>query len=217
MAASLASSMAQNVYSLNVVGYVNVTCLPGFNPISNPLDATMGGTVANGNYITNILATGIPNGCTLAQFNTATIQYGSASTYSTRTSTWGSPFNMPPGLGVMFHNIATTNVVLTFTGQVEQGSYTVGTLTGPNAFTLMGSPVPLGGDVTNLTTYLGLAAGNGDIIQTFNTSSIQWSGSSSYSTRTSKWNNALTINPGQGFMYHSVTATKTWVSNFTVQ
>ncbi len=39
LAAGAVSSMAQsNVYSLNIVGYVNVPLVTGFNLIANPLD-----------------------------------------------------------------------------------------------------------------------------------------------------------------------------------
>ena len=50
LAAGIASSMAQaNVYSLNVVGYVNVTVQGGgaYNLIANPLNNTTGNTLTN--------------------------------------------------------------------------------------------------------------------------------------------------------------------------
>jgi len=39
IAASAISAMAQNVYSLNIVGYATVTVSPGYNLLANPLDA----------------------------------------------------------------------------------------------------------------------------------------------------------------------------------
>jgi len=38
-AAGVATSMAQAVYSVNAVGYVNTTLVPGFQLVSNPLNA----------------------------------------------------------------------------------------------------------------------------------------------------------------------------------
>ena len=94
LAASLASSMAQNVYSLNVVGYVNVT-LPShqFTAVANPLDASMGGTVATGNDITNLFnistTPGLANGSTLAQFNSALSDYSASISYVALSKKWG--------------------------------------------------------------------------------------------------------------------------------
>ena len=38
LAAGVVTSMAANTYSVNVVGYINVTVQPGFNIIGNQLD-----------------------------------------------------------------------------------------------------------------------------------------------------------------------------------
>ena len=45
-AIGLATSMAQ-VYSVNIVGYVNTTIPTGFSIICNPLNATGGNTIGN--------------------------------------------------------------------------------------------------------------------------------------------------------------------------
>jgi hypothetical protein len=59
VAAGVASSMAQsNVYSLNVVGYVNIPIRAGYNLLANQLD------VDGTNNINTVLATGIPDGST---------------------------------------------------------------------------------------------------------------------------------------------------------
>jgi len=223
LAASLASSMAQNVYSLNVVGYVNITIPPSQNVlIANPLDATMGGTVTGGNDITNLFSTanGNPqNGSTLVQFNSAGGNYLAPISYSSLKKAWGSNFTMAPGLGVFyFNNSSTTPTTFTFVGQVEQGLYTVANVAASTA-ALLGAPVPIGGDITNSTTVVGLAPHNGDYIETFNSGSGQWSSPSTYSTLSKKWSPTTTINPAQGFLYfnNSSSAATVWVSNFTVQ
>ena len=38
LAAGLGASVAQSVFSVNAVGYVNVTIRPGYNLIANPLN-----------------------------------------------------------------------------------------------------------------------------------------------------------------------------------
>ena len=40
LAAGLAASTAQSVFSVNAVGYVNKTLAPGYNLIANPLNGT---------------------------------------------------------------------------------------------------------------------------------------------------------------------------------
>jgi hypothetical protein len=217
--------MAQNVYSLNVVGYVNVT-LPAhqFYCVANPLDATMGGTVPNmndsGNLFTNTAAN-LASGSKLQQFLPAISDYAAQINYSTLTHKWGSTFPMAPGYGVMFYNNGASDTVITFTGQVEQGTYSVATM-GAHQFTMAGSPVPIGGDLTNSTTVVGLVPASGDTMATFNSATSDWNGSSKWSTLTHKWGTGATytggVAPGQGFLYYNNgAAANVWTSNFTVQ
>src|ERR1039457_2066957 len=152
LAASLASSMAQNVYSLNVVGYVNVT-LPAFefSCVANPLDATMGGTVAGGNNITNLYK-GLADSSTIATFDP--LAAGGAGDWTAPITYiagvgWDSTLNMPPGKGVLLFNNGPAQPI-TYVGQVVQGPYSVATLHS-GTFTLVGSPDPIGGPVTNST------------------------------------------------------------------
>jgi hypothetical protein len=238
MAASLASSMAQNVYSINVVGYVNYTLVSGkYTLVANPLDATMGNPVAIGapgdyNNVTNLFTAtttpGLANGTYVQVYNSAVGKYGANCTYNAVTKKWLYSTNqLNVGNAVMFYNGATTNVVVTFTGQVQQGAYTVSPAGGflGNHAALVGSPAPIGGDTTNSTTAifaagntLGLLPNTGDYVQTYSSATSKWSGNSSYNTVTKKWSPATTISPAQGFLYYNSGASaKTWASNFTVQ
>ncbi len=221
LAASLASLSAQNVYSLNVVGYVNVTLPHGqFYAVANPLDASVGGTVAGGNDITNLFSTAAGNiqaGSTLATFNSALVDYDPAITFSGKSGAWTGNFAMAPGAGALFYNNGASDTVVTFVGQVEQGTYNVATIPA-NSFTLAGSPVPLGGDVSALNTQLGLVPAAGDLVATFNSAANDWNSSVAWSAKSGAWGAALTINPGQGFLYYNNSASpKAWASNFTVQ
>jgi hypothetical protein len=221
LAASLASSVAQNVYSLNVVGYVNVTLPAGqFYAVANPLDATVGGTVAGGNDITNIFSLAAGNiglNSSIATFNSVANDYDTAIGWNGKSGTWNGNFTMAPGKGALYFNGGTANTVVTFVGQVQQGSYTVATLPA-GAFTLGGSPVPLGGDISQLNTVLGLSPKLNDSIATFNGTANDWNTAVGWNGKSSTWNSALTINPGQGFLYfNGSTSPNTWVSNFTVQ
>jgi hypothetical protein len=224
LAASLASSMAQNVYSLNVVGYVNVT-LPShqFTAVANPLDASMGGTIATGNDMTNLFnintAPLLANGSTIATFNSALNNYNASVSYVALSKKWGSTFPMPPGKAALFFNNGASATVVTFTGQVPQGTYNVGTLPS-HQFSLVGSPVPIGGNITNSTTAVGLVPANGDTVATFSSALNNWNASSSWVQLSKKWGSTAssTIDPGQGFLYFNNGASaNNWVSNFTVQ
>jgi hypothetical protein len=222
LAASLASSMAQNVYSLNVVGYVNVT-LPGqkFTAVANPLDASMGGTVANGNDMTNLFTTATGNIQAGSYFNTFVPALNDYSAtvpqWSAKGSTWTANFPMPPGVGALYFNGGSSDTVVTFTGQVQQGAYTVATLPA-TSFSLVGSPVPIGGDTTNSTTAVGLVPSNGDSVATFNTANNDWNTAVLWSAKSSAWVGAMPIGVGQGFLYFNAgSSAKTWTSNFTVQ
>src|SRR5205823_7441370 len=72
-AAGVATSMAQ-VYSVNAVGYVNVTVDSGFNMVANPLTAA-DNTV--GNLFKNIQGT-IPGGLKVFIFDPTTSQFDTA-------------------------------------------------------------------------------------------------------------------------------------------
>jgi len=219
LAASIASSLAQNVYSLNVVGYVNQTLVAGkYTLVANPLDGTMGNTVANGNNVSNLFLNP-PANTTIYPFNSATAQFGTPASFTVGKGggAWTGTFDLPPGQGVFFNNPATTNMVVTFVGQVIQGPYTVATL-GAGRNVMVGSPVPIGGDLTN--SIVGLAPVNGDSISTFNSASAQWNSPISVFTvgkGGGAWSANLQIAPAQGFLYYNPGAAKTLVSAFTVQ
>ena len=224
LAASLASSMAQNVYSLNVVGYVNVT-LPShkFAAVANPLDASMGGTITTGNDITNLFNLGtaplLAGGSTIAQFVSSLNNYSASISYVALTKKWGSNFAMPPGKAALFFNNGAADTVVTFTGQVPQGPYNAGTLNS-HQFSLVGSPIPIGGNITNSTTVVGLVPSGGDTVATFSSAANNWNTSASYVALTKKWGTTAssTIDVGQGFLYFNNGASaNNWVSNFTVQ
>jgi len=223
LAASLASSMAQNVYSLNVVGYVNVTLPHGkFAAVANPLDASMGGTLATGNDMTNLFnintAPLIANGSKIQQFVSAISDYAAQINYVSLSKKWGGNFSMPPGSGALYYNNGASDTVVTFTGQVPQGTYNVATL-GRGQFSLVGSPIPIGGDITNSTTVAGLVPANGDTAATFNSAVSDWNAATKWVQLSKKWgvSASSTIAVGQAFLYYNNgAAANNWVSNFTV-
>jgi len=220
LAASLASSMAQ-VYSLNVVGYVNVTLPAGqFYAVANPLDASMGGTVLNGNDMDKLFTTGITPSSTIATFNSSAFDWDTAITYSGKASAWQGNFPMPPGVGALFFNNNTvSDLVVTFVGQVQQGTAIPVSVVPPGQFMLAGAPVPIPGEPGVLNTQLGLVPFGNDSIATFNSAAFDWNTAITWSGKASSWVGSMPIAAGQAFLYfnNNTSSANTWVASFTVQ
>jgi len=157
-----AAAMAQNVYSVNTVGYINVQVPAGWSIITCPL--IIGNDAANGNpTVTNDLnvvfpdqATGTyPNGeffeCTIWQFeNGHSFTASDFGSYGGGWANGGADVTALPGQAVFVGNPAALNsapLTLTWVGTVPSGSLTNTLVPG---FNLVGSIVPVSGDlVTN--------------------------------------------------------------------
>jgi hypothetical protein len=189
LAAGMASSMAQsNVYSLNVVGYVNVPLAAGFNLIANPLNNT-----------NNSLNTLFPS----AGFGDAIFTWDSAgSTFvsSLYLGSWSPNLTLNPGQGFWYGaNAAMTN---TFVGEVMQGSLTNPV---PAGFSMKSSQVPQADTLSNL----GFPAGFGDTVFYYR------GGAFVSSLYLGSWSPDLTVGVGEGFWIGASVAAN-WVRNFTV-
>ena len=136
LAAAVTSSQAQTVYSANVVGYVNVT-IPAnsFSLIANQLDTgtnTINTVLINGNLV-SYGASGqgestllIYNGSAFQvfQYLNAADAGGPAGWYDALGNYATNYLN--PGQAIFFQNPASSNVTVTLTGQVDQGTNNVG-------------------------------------------------------------------------------------------
>src|SRR5271166_2726177 len=92
LAAGVATSMAQsNVYSLNVVGYVNYPfTLGNYTLVSNPLDNTT-------NDLNTILP-GVPDGTSVGLWSTALQDFSPTTpAYSSHTGLWVPDVAIAPG------------------------------------------------------------------------------------------------------------------------
>jgi len=125
LAVGLGASMAQSVFSVNAVGYVNVPLLPGYNLISNPLNGT-------NNLISTIMPTA-PDSTVLYHFNKATQRYFATDTYFNfdppdagwYTETFAlSTTVIAPGEGFFLRYPGSTPTNITFVGDVPQGNLT---------------------------------------------------------------------------------------------
>jgi hypothetical protein len=234
------SVMAQtNVYSLNAVGYINVTCLPGFNIVSCPLLTTDTNGNPN-NTVGNVLNnnSGWLTGTTLYFFSPLT---GPSSDIAENTSGRPSTPNadgwandgtnlLSPGVACWFENTHSTNITVTFVGTVPTGPITNVLYPG---FNLVSSVVPASGDiVTNpimsLTNYnLGASGAGGDQVFTYDLAATPVN--AVYQAGTGRgyggygyddnWNSAgdpILPFVGGGFTYDNHGATINWVENYSV-
>jgi hypothetical protein len=212
LAVGLSTSIAQNVYSLNVVGYINVTCPAGYSMIANQLN--------NG---TNGLAEVLPSAPALSEvlkYNASKSDYDTAVTDG--SGAWftlggaPSPMTVKPGEGFFFLNNGSTTVTNTFVGEVPQGALSVSLL--GNNYTMASAPTPVaykldatsGFPLAALMTYLVYNPAISDYT-TYVSDGTGWFtlGGTPVATPTA--------DIGKGFFINVSGATVAWNVNFTVQ
>jgi hypothetical protein len=203
-AVSIAAAVAQTVYSVNAVGYVNVTVPAGkFALLANPL-----------NQPTNSIAAVLPD----VPANTVVYVYNATTsafdTATKRGTVWTGPAAaslLNPGTGFFVKNAGTADLNITFVGEVPQGTnLTVNIPKG--GFYLLGSIVPQSGKVK---TDLGLPAVANDKVYVFDSTSQAYN---ILTYRGAAWTGTggePTINVAQGFFYQA-TAAGNWTRSFSV-
>jgi hypothetical protein len=231
LAAGVVTSMAANTYSVNVVGYINVTVQPGFNLIANQLD------VDSVDSIGTVLNAGTPSsqeGATVLKFFNATGGF-SSDTYANNTgdvgfigwydSNSGNPSTntIQPGVGFFYFNPDTKADTLTLTGTVLQGT---NSLPLPGGYSLISTVAPQAITLDTTATN-NFPAGEGDVFLGF--SGGTFTQNDTYATTTADvgfigWYDSNSGNPasptpavGQGFFYFNAGAAKSWSRNFQVQ
>jgi len=219
------SVMAQtNVYSLNAVGYINVTCPPGFSIISCPLQTA---------DPSNTIGTLLPNAanqlktCEVYQFVPSTGQYNSdeASTKLAGnngfTNGWefGGTITMLPGQAIFFDNVVGSNVTFTFVGTVPTGSLTNNL---GNGFNLVSSILPASGDLaTNSLTMLTNTFAQ-DEVYFYNNgtgfyTSYEWTKKNGWTSSGSPADPTIPA-VGTGFFYQTASPSGLqWIENYSVQ
>jgi hypothetical protein len=213
-AAGVATSMAQ-VYSVNAVGYVNVSVPPGFSMVSNPLDAADNKASS---LFKNFQQT-IPGGLKLFIFKNGgflqTVQWEDIDQKYIPEATAAE--TVVPGEGVFVFNPSNTTLTLTFVGQVPQGQLSNPL---PKGFSIKANQVPQAG---NPTTY-GLPAQGGDKVFVYNTTKKGYD-SWLFDDIDSVWqpltgqgggNQLPSIAVGQAFFLFRNLSAGTWTRNFNV-
>jgi hypothetical protein len=184
-------AQSSNVYSLNVVGYINQNMPSGFTLIANQLNTT-------NNTLQGLLANA-PSGTQILKWNGAG--------FNIRTklgANWVPNDTLNLGEGA-FINLAAayTN---TWVGEVAQGNLT-NTL--PAGFSIVSSQVPAAEDLN--TNGLAASVAGGSQV-------LRWTGSG-YTISTKLGASFIpnpTINVGESFFVNTAAAAS-WVRNFTVQ
>jgi len=223
--------MAQNnVYSLNVVGYVNVSLAHGYNLIANQLTGT-------DNKVQTVLGVNFVSGSSVLSWVPATQTFGSGDTFYDLNATGGTApagwydanFNpsttlLNPGTSFFLFNFGpSTNVTLV--GQVTQGTNSAAVSTG---YSFLSVIPPLSVDLAT-NGPLALPQVNSSEVFTFNNAANTYAGVATYydinatgGTAPAGWYDS-NFNPaqiipavGQGFLLLSPSAT-TWTQTFSVQ
>jgi hypothetical protein len=203
-AAGIATVMADPVYSVNVVGFVNLNLVKNYNLIVNPLQAT-------NNAISTILPT-VPDGSTVYQWDAANQHFAGPNTFNADFGGWDIP-NSVIQPGEAFFVLAAQAFTATFVGEVRQAiSAPLSTPLVPG-YNFVGSQVPLAGSLTDTLTY---AANDGESLYRWNTA-LQHYDITSYNFDFGGWDGGdpnLALAEGVVLLR---TAAGAWTSSFTVQ
>jgi hypothetical protein len=194
LAAGLATSMAQNVYSVNVVGYVNQVYTAGqFAIIANPLNTT-NNTVA-------AIMQNPKNGMIVYKFVGGSMQ---ANNYL--GGAWTTPAStLNPGEGAFLYVPAGSNYTNTYVGEVLTGNLTNSL---PTGFALVGSKVPQQGALQADMSY---PVVNGTIVYKWVNPSL-----SAYNYLGGSWAPSDPVmNVAEGWFSYKPAAVD-WVRNFTI-
>lgn len=205
-AVTIATSLADtNVYSANIVGYVNYANPSGYRIIANPLNST-------NNDVSNLFASP-PVNLTIYKRNLAGNGYDS-STYDPDNggNGWSAPLTLNPGEAAFIQNPLGTDYTNTFVGEVKLNS----TNSIPNGYSMKASAVPQSG---GLVSVLGYPAGSSDMSVFFFTGSGYNTYNYSLDFGGNGWDNGGTEPVpavGQGFWIQNTGSATNWVRNFTV-
>ncbi len=195
--AAAATSMAQAVYSVNIVGYVNKQVPAGFTMVANQLNNTPDNKVTT-------LFTNPPEGTSVYKFGAGGYQINSF-----LGGAWegdDDQMTMNPGEGVFIQ--APTAFTATFVGEVRTGASLANPV--PTAFSIRSSIVPKAG---LLQTDLQFPPAEGDTIYQFNGAGYvinsflggAWEGDTGEPN----------IGMAEAFWIQSATAARVWNQSFT--
>jgi len=218
-AAGLASSMAQ-VYSVNAVGYVNISVpAGGYAIIANPLNNT------NNDLNTTLPLPDEYTGTSIYRFNPATQSYRDTMQWVGGVGWLASdPADLVinPGEGFFIQNVAGSALNATFVGEVPSGT-TQNPIRGNNAYQIRSAVVPKGAPLgwVGLANSLEFPADTGDSVFIFDSATQQYKETIQYVDGAGWLSGEYplegpTIAPATGFFVQKVAPDRTWTMSFTV-
>ncbi|PYJ96868.1 MAG: hypothetical protein DME23_18460 [Verrucomicrobia bacterium] len=208
-AAGIATSLAQGtVYSVNAVGYINLTIPPGFSIIANQLDNIVGSSPDN--RLSALIPTAA-DGTTVYKFTGSGY---SISTYDVLQPGWLPNGNdtLNPGEAAFIRNSTSGNITITFVGQVPQG-HLVNSI--PANFSMKSSMVPQAGAVDSVLGLVPPLVQDGDTIYQFSNAQNKYV-INTYDALQPGWLPATPVlQVGEGFFIKKNGA-GSWVRDFSV-
>jgi len=231
-----ASVMAQNVYSVNAVGYINISIPPGFSIITCPLvcspDNTLNTILPNTDSNPGNAPSAFNNLAVYKLQANGSFASDQANSYSPGWVNGGS-IAVNPGPAIFVDNtwIPTgashpTTFTATFVGSVPNNASGLYTNVLNPGFNLVGSIIPVTGDVqtssilnlANTDSNPGNAPStlNNDVVY-FYSNGFQAHQAQSYSPGWVNNNDPVIASVSQGFYFQNVNSTPvSWVENFTL-
>jgi hypothetical protein len=200
--AGIVSSYAQNVYSVNVVGYHTVTIVNDYDMFANQMDD------GAGNLAVNLIPTA-PIGTIIYKYNPVSGGYATLTRIPTGWLPATSTMTLAPGEGAWVKKpVSSPTLTFTFTGEVLEGDLTNPIGVGYDIYSAM---VPQEGGIVSIHGY---TASTGDIVYEFLPAS---GGYRNYTyLPTGSWiPSEPVLKVGQAFWIKS-NAAKNWDRSFTV-
>jgi len=202
-AAGLGASMAQ-VYSVNAVGYVNVSLPVGFSLLANPLQQT--------NDLISTVIPAAPDGTQVLTWNPATQHFNAAAVFDGDALAWTPNISLPVGKAMFVFLLEPAT--LTFVGDVRQGSLTNGVAANFNA---LGHMVPQSISLRSAA----FPMADGDQYLTWNPVTQHYNPAIVYDGDADVWtgpggNTEPTPGVAQGFFYFTLGGARNWVRSFSV-
>jgi hypothetical protein len=211
----VATSMAQ-VYSINAVGYINLTLKPGFNMVANQLNKS-----AN-NTLTEVFQ-GLPEGSQALKFDSSVQNYviefydAENNRFVKEDGVTPGTLTAAPGDGLFLFNGGAANATVTLVGEVPQGNLSVAI---PSAFSLIATKSPQALQLTAANSfpqepeaqYFGWNADAQNYTEIAFNDGSQWV----------KQDGTTPFLPipapavGEGFFYFNPAAATSWVRDFSV-
>jgi hypothetical protein len=210
-AVGIVSSMGQAVYSVNAVGYVNLTVNKNNAStetvvmIANPLDA-------GNNTVAEVLPV-VPDATTLITFDNTTGQFDNSNTYFGGWDRGNAPFAPGAAAFLFFDNGAIgASVTVTFVGQVPEGMPLRTSVAGAGRVSYLASKAPLAG---HIETDLGFPPQDFDTVFLWDRANFTYQNSISYFAG---WDRPPLVGVAEGFVLvtDSAATARNWDKNFDV-